>query len=59
MGTIVERKRRNGQKTYTAQIRIMREGVTVHSEAQTFERGAATKGWAKRQGKELAEPNAP
>ncbi|MDX0277203.1 tyrosine-type recombinase/integrase [Sinorhizobium meliloti] len=58
MGTIVERKRRNGQKTYTAQIRIMRDGVTVHSEAQTFDRRPAAAAWLKKRETALAEPNA-
>ncbi|AFL52715.1 integrase [Sinorhizobium fredii] len=58
MGSIVERKRRNGQKSYTAQIRIMREGVTVHSEAQTFERRPAAAAWLKKRETQLAEPGA-
>ncbi|MCG5476613.1 MAG: site-specific integrase, partial [Sinorhizobium fredii] len=58
MGSIVERKRRNGQKSYTAQIRIMREGVTVHSEAQTFDRRPAAAAWLKKRETALAEPRA-
>lgn len=58
MGTISERKRRNGRKSYTAQIRIRREGQIVHSEAQTFERKAAASAWLKKRETELAQPGA-
>jgi integrase len=58
MGTISERTRRNGTKAYTAQIRIKRAGVLVHSEAQTFERRPAAKAWLKKRETELDEPGA-
>jgi hypothetical protein len=41
MGTIVERRRKNGSRAYTAQIRIMRDGVKLHGKAQTFDRRPA------------------
>lgn len=58
MGTISERKRRNGTAAYTAQIRIKRDGKIVHSEAQTFDRRPAARAWLKKRETELAEPGA-
>jgi len=58
MGTIAERRRKNGSKAYTAQIRIKRDGVIVHSEAQTFDRRPAASAWLKKRETELAEPGA-
>jgi len=58
MGTIATRTRKDGSKAYTAQIRIKREGVVVHSEAQTFERRPAAATWLKRREAELSEPGA-
>lgn len=58
MGTIVPRKRQDGSTGYTAQIRIKRKGVVVHSEAQTFERRAVAVAWLKRRETELAQPGA-
>ena len=58
MGTISERKRRDGTKSYTAQIRIKREGKTVHTEAQTFDRRPAAAAWLKRRETQLSEPGA-
>lgn len=43
MGTIVPRKRADGSTAYTAQIRMKRKGVLVHSEAQTFDRVQAAR----------------
>jgi integrase len=58
MGTITERKRKDGSKGYTAQIRIKRDGAIVHSEAQTFERKQAASAWLKKREAELSEPGA-
>jgi len=58
MGTISERKRKNGTAAYTAQIRIKRDGKVVHTEAQTFDRRPAARAWLKRRETELAEPGA-
>lgn len=58
MGTITERKRKDGTKGYTAQIRIRRDGVIVHSEAQTFDRKQAASQWLKRREAQLSEPGA-
>ena len=37
MGTITTRKRKDGFTTYDAQIRVMRKGVKVYQESQTFD----------------------
>lgn len=58
MGTISERKRKDGSKSYTAQIRIKRGGTVVHTEAQTFDRKPAASAWLKRREAQLAEPGA-
>jgi len=58
MGTITERKRKDGSRGYTAQIRIKRDGVIVHSEAQTFERKQAASQWLRKREAQLAEPGA-
>ncbi|KTQ96866.1 hypothetical protein NS226_06620 [Aureimonas ureilytica] len=58
MGTIRARKRANGEMAYTAQIRIQREGQTVHSEAQTFDRRPAAAAWLRKREKELEAPGA-
>ncbi|KQV27622.1 chorismate mutase [Rhizobium sp. Root1203] len=58
MGTISERKRKNGTKAYTAQIRIKRDGVLVHSEAQTFDRRPVANAWLKKRETELDQPGA-
>ncbi|MBD9390106.1 tyrosine-type recombinase/integrase [Agrobacterium sp. AGB01] len=58
MGTISERKRKNGSKSYTAQIRIKRDGEVIYTEAQTFDRRPAAGAWLKKRETELAEPGA-
>lgn len=58
MGTITTRKRKDGTVGYTAQVRIMREGVKVHSEAQTFDRKQVAVAWLKKRETQLAEPGA-
>lgn len=45
MGTITKRKKRDGTLSYTAQIRIKKGGVTVHTEARTFETRPAARNW--------------
>ena len=58
MGTITQRKRKNGSVGYTAQIRIKREGKLVHQETQTFDRKQAASNWIQRKESELREPGA-
>ncbi len=58
MGTITSRRRKDGTTGYTAQIRVMRDGVRVYQESQTFDRKQAAQAWIKRRETELAEPGA-
>lgn len=58
MATIRKRKRKDGTFGYTAQIRIMRDGVQVYQESQTFDRQQPAKAWAVRREAELSEPGA-
>lgn len=56
MGTISERILKDGTKSYTAQIRIKRNGALVHSEAQTFSKRRAADAWLKKRETDLADP---
>src|SRR5690554_891321 len=56
MGTITSRKRKDGSTSHTAQIRIMRKGVTVYQESQTFDRKPTARAWLKKREAELAAP---
>ncbi|MBV1813447.1 tyrosine-type recombinase/integrase [Pseudomonas viridiflava] len=58
MGTITTRKRKDNSVSYTAQIRINRDGRTVYQESQTFNRKQIATAWIKRRETELAEPGA-
>jgi len=55
MGTIVERRRKDGTVAYMAQIALMRQGKS-HREARTFDRRPAAAAWLKKREKELADP---
>lgn len=56
MATISKRKKRDGSAAYTAQIRMMRGGKLVHSEARTFPKKAMAVEWSKRRELELMAP---
>ncbi|MBD9398014.1 MULTISPECIES: site-specific integrase [unclassified Pseudomonas] len=58
MATIRGRKRADGTMSYTAQIRIKKNGAQVYTESQTFARKKAAEAWAKRRETELSEPGA-
>ena len=45
MGTIIGRSRKDGPKSFTAQIVIKKDGVIIHREAQTFDRKPAANAW--------------
>lgn len=53
MASIVARRRSDGTIAYTAQIRIKRDGIVVHTESNTFERKKAAEAWAQRREAEL------
>jgi len=56
MGTITVRTRKDDSKAYTAQIVIKQNGLTVHREAQTFDRRQAANAWIVRREAELKSP---
>lgn len=58
MGTITQRKRKDGSTAHTAQIRIMKKGETVYQESQTFDRKATAQAWIRKREAELYEPGA-
>ncbi|WP_114010264.1 site-specific integrase [Cohaesibacter intestini] len=58
MGTISQRKRKNGTTAFLAQIVIKRDGKIVHRENKTFDRRAIAEKWLVRREADLAKPNA-
>ena len=58
MATIRARKLADGTVSYTAQIRIKRDGVQVYQESQTFARKQAAQALARKRETELDEPGA-
>ncbi|MDF6955983.1 hypothetical protein NLR86_26185, partial [Escherichia coli] len=58
IGSISERKRRDGSIGYTAQIRRKEGGVVVHTETKTFDRAPAAQAWLVKREKELDQPGA-
>ncbi len=56
MGTIVERPRRDGSITYSAQISIMRAGRIAHRESRTFRDRKMAEGWLHKRETELGKP---
>lgn len=58
MATIRKRFRADGTASYTAQIRLARDGQQVYQESQTFARKQAAQVWARRREAELDQPGA-
>jgi integrase len=58
MATIRARKRTDGSISYTAQIRLFRDGVQVYQESQTFARKQAAQAWVRKRESELDQPGA-
>lgn len=58
MATVRSRKKADGTVSYTAQIRINRDKVTVYQETQTFARKQAAQAWVRKRESELDEPGA-
>jgi hypothetical protein len=56
MGTIIERSRKDGSKSFTAQIVIKKGGAIVHREAETFDRKPAANAWIVKREAELKRP---
>ena len=58
MATIRARKRTDGSISYTAQIRLFRDGAQVYQESQTFARKQAAQAWVRKREAELDQPGA-
>lgn len=58
MGTIIERKRRDGTIGYTAQLVRKKAGAVIWKEHKTFDRRQAANAWLLRREAELSEPGA-
>lgn len=58
MGTIIERRRKNGTIGYTAQIVKKKGGKVIWNETGTFDRRQAANAWLARREAELAVPGA-
>lgn len=56
MVTITQYQRKAGTLSYTAQIRIKRDGKIVWSESNTFNSRRLAEAWAKIREVQLAEP---
>jgi integrase len=57
VGTVVERRRKDGSIAYMAQIAIVR-GSVKHRETKSFDRRPAATAWVAKREKELARPGA-
>lgn len=55
MGTITERKRKDGSAAFMARVRVMRDGFAYH-ETETFDRRPTATSWIKKRERELAKP---
>lgn len=58
MGTILNRRRKNGTTGYTAIIRLKRDGKVVHAETETFDRRQLAVEWMRRRETELDQQRA-
>ena len=56
--TIRARKRTDGSSSYTAQMRLIREGAQVYQESQPFARKQAAQAWVRKREVELDQPGA-
>lgn len=56
MGTIVERRRKDGSIAYLAKISITRDGKIAHRENKTFDRRPAASAWIAKREAELSKP---
>ena len=56
MATIRARKLADGTVSYTAQIRIKRDGVQVYQESQTFARKQAAQAWVRSASRSWMSP---
>jgi integrase len=56
MGTIIGRTRKDGSKSFVAQIVVKKGGAIAHREAQTFDRKQAANAWVVKREAELKRP---
>ncbi len=56
MGSIRERRKRDGSPSYTAQIILKRKGHPTYREAETFAKRASASAWLKTREDELSQP---
>ncbi|MCW3781044.1 hypothetical protein [Defluviimonas salinarum] len=56
MGTIIERRRKDGTALYRAQIVIKQGSKIVHQESSSFDRRTTAASWLKKREKELKAP---
>lgn len=56
MGTIIERKRKDGAAVFSAQIVIKRDGKIVHRESATFSRRQSAAAWLEKRETALSDP---
>ncbi len=56
MSSIVERKRKDGTKTYLARVIIMRDRQIIHNESRTFENRMMAKAWVEKREAEVRAP---
>lgn len=56
MGTLIERRRKDGAVAFLAQISLTREGKIAHRESKTFERRQSAAAWLKKREAELEKP---
>ena len=59
MGTIIGRTRKDGSKSFIAQIVIKKGGAIVHREAETFDRKQAANAWIVKREAELIRHQEP
>jgi hypothetical protein len=56
MGTIIGRSRKDGSKSFIAEIVIKKGGAIVHREAETFDRKQTANAWIVKREAELKRP---
>ncbi len=56
MGTIVERPKKNGKPSFTAQIRKKKDGKIILNLVETFPSKRAAENWLKRREEALKKP---
>ena len=58
MGSIIQRKRKDGTTAWLAQVSIWRDGKHAHRESRTFERRSLAAAWIEKREELLSKPGA-